>query len=151
MKIIVIVDIDWTISNVGDRKKYIEKYPKDLDSFFKTTNEDTPIIEMVELIQNLSFFYYIIFCTGRHELLRDETECWLKKYLQIQSEYIVLMRKNGDMRHDVVVKPELIRKYGIDFNSIAFVLEDRTCMVKAYREMGLLVLQVADYDQLNRY
>jgi hypothetical protein len=52
------------------------------------------------------------------------------------------MRKDGDLRSDTIVKPELIQEAGINFEDIAFVLEDRACMVKTYRELGLRVFQV---------
>ena len=54
------------------------------------------------------------------------------------------MRKNNDHRHDIEVKPELLKEAGIKLDSIAFVLEDRNSMVKKWRELGLICLQVAD-------
>ena len=54
------------------------------------------------------------------------------------------MRKNNDHRHDSEVKPELLKEAGIKLDSIAFVLEDRNSMVKKWRELGLICLQVAD-------
>jgi hypothetical protein len=43
MKFIVIVDIDGTISKVGDRIKYLKQDPKDWESFYKDCFEDEPI------------------------------------------------------------------------------------------------------------
>ena len=47
-------------------------------------------------------------------------------------------------RHDTVTKPELLKNAGIKLDSIAFVLEDRNVMVKKWRELGLICLQVAE-------
>jgi hypothetical protein len=56
------------------------------------------------------------------------------------------MRKNDDHRHDTEVKPELLRENGIGLETIAFVLEDRNSMVKKWRDLGLICLQVAEGD-----
>ena len=58
----------------------------------------------------------------------------------------VLMRPDGDHRHDTDIKPELLEKAGIDLDTIAFVMEDRNSMVKKWRDMGLICLQVAEGD-----
>jgi hypothetical protein len=59
---------------------------------------------------------------------------------------MILMRPDGDKRHDTEVKPEMLNKFGVDLNEIAFVLEDRNSMVAKWRELGLKCLQVADGD-----
>lgn len=149
MKKIVIVDIDGTISKVGDRIKYLKQTPKDWDSFYNDCFEDEPIWNIVDLVYNLYLqSYYIVFCTGRRESCRQKTLNWFNKHFEpeIAKFSALLMRPNKDHRHDTEVKPELLEKAGIDFNSIAFVLEDRNSMVKRWRELGLTCLQVADGD-----
>jgi hypothetical protein len=78
--------------------------------------------------------------------VRKQTESWIKKYFDAAWERAVLMRKDCDLRPDIIVKPELIREAGIDFNDIAFVLEDRNSMVAEYRRLGLICLQPFDGD-----
>ena len=58
----------------------------------------------------------------------------------------LLMRKDGDFRHDSIVKPELIENSWFDSNIIAFILEDRDSMVNEWRELGFTCLQVAKGD-----
>jgi hypothetical protein len=153
-KNIVIVDIDGTISKPGERLKYLQQDPKDWDSFYADCFDDEPIPEMVELVKNLSFgegidgLYEIIFCTGRRECVRDKTINWLYAHLDLypMNDDELLMRKDGDLRPDAIVKPELIREAGIDFNDIAFVLEDRNSMVAEYRRLGLICLQPFNGD-----
>jgi hypothetical protein len=68
---------------------------------------------------------------------------WIDRWIPFHAcKSNLLMRKDGDLRSDTIVKPELIREAGINFDDIAFVIEDRACMVKKYRELGLRVLQV---------
>lgn len=145
MKNIVIVDIDGTVSKVGDRLKHLQKEPPDWDAFYEDCFEDEPVPEMVKLVDNLFllFQYRIIFCTGRRESVRKKTEKWLKANLSSQWDLEILMRHDGDHRHDTEVKPELLLEAGIDLNDIAFVLEDRKSMVDKWRELGLICLQVA--------
>jgi hypothetical protein len=144
-KNIVVVDIDGTISKVGDRLKYLQQNPTNWDSFYESCFEDDPIIEIVELVKHLEKKYQILYCTGRRESVRKITVNWIDNF--IGSNYIaILMRPNGDKRHDTEVKPEMLNKFGIELDNVAFVLEDRNSMVNKWRELGLKCLQVADGD-----
>ena len=149
MKRIVIVDIDGTISKVGERLKYLTQEPKDWDSFYNDCFEDEPIIEMVDLVYDLYLQrYQLVFCTGRRESCREKTINWFNKHFEpeIAKYSKLLMRPNKDHRHDSEIKPELLKNAGIELDSIAFVLEDRNSMVQKWRELGLICLQVADGD-----
>ena len=147
MKKIVIVDIDGTISKVGDRLKYIQQVEPDWDKFYDACFEDEPIHEIIELVKTLARNYKIIFCTGRRESVRGTTRKWLDRHLSIRyMDNRLLMRPNGDKRHDTRVKPEQLKKAGIHLDEIAFVLEDRNSMVGKWRSLGLKCLQVAEGD-----
>jgi hypothetical protein len=140
-KKIVIVDIDGTVSKVGDRLKYLQMDNPDWDSFYDSCFEDDPIVEIVDLVKTLNNFYDVIFCTGRRESVREITVNWL---INQGLNGILLMRPNGDKRHDTDVKPEQIVEFGIKFEEIAFVLEDRNSMVAKWRELGVKCLQVEE-------
>lgn len=147
MKNVVIVDIDGTISKVGERLKYLKQEPKDWGSFYNDCFDDEPIPEMIRLVDTLCHKYSLVFCTGRRSSVRDKTILWIQKYFP---EYFytqaLLMRPNGDMRHDTEVKPELLEVAGYTPDNVAFILEDRTSMVKKWRELGFTCLQVAEGD-----
>ena len=137
MKNIVIVDIDGTISKVGDRLKYLTDFnPPDWDSFYEACDEDEPIQEITNLVKVLSENYSIVFCTGRRESVRIKTDLWLIEQFGIHY-FPLIMRPDGDFRHDTEVKPEMLNKHGINLDEVAFVLEDRNSMVQKWREMGL--------------
>lgn len=147
MKKIVIVDIDGTISKVGERIKYLEQEPKDWDSFYNDCFEDEPIPEIIDLVNTLIPKYYLVFCTGRRESVRETTVKWLKQNINTKAAVyplLLIMRPNDDHRHDTIVKPEQLFKENIKLDDIAFILEDRDSMVKKWREMGLKCLQVAE-------
>ena len=144
---IILVDIDGTISKVGDRLKYLQQDKPDWDNFYEDCFEDEPIRDIIELIEILFKSYHcykIVFCTGRRESVRKKTLTWINKHLCLFGDFELLMRPDKDFRHDTEVKPEQIQKAGIKYEDIAFVLEDRDSMVKKWREMGLRCLQVAE-------
>lgn len=144
---IVVVDIDGTISQIGDRIKYLQQEPKDWDAFYRDIFDDKPIPEMVLLVKALSMHYRIVFCSGRREQCREKTMNWMYKHFYSWfSSDDVLLRKDGDLRSDTVVKPELLVKAGINFEDIEFILEDRKCMVDKWRELGIRCLQVDEGD-----
>ena len=144
-KNIVVVDIDGTIAKVGDRLKYLQQEKKDWDAFYEHCDEDEPIKDIIELIELMQIHEYnIVFCTGRRESVRKKTEYWLFKNIWCLREYKLLMRKDGNWRHDTEVKPELLQKAGITPDKVYFILEDRDSMVAKWRELGYRCLQVAD-------
>ena len=149
MKRIVVVDIDGTISQVGERLKYLKQEPKDWDSFYNDCFEDEPIEEMIDLVYSLYLQgYQLVFCTGRRESCREKTLSWLYRHFEseVPASSVLLMRPDNDHRHDTEIKPMLLKRAGINMNSIDFVLEDRNSMVQKWRELGLRCLQVAEGD-----
>ena len=146
-KKIVLVDIDGTVAKMGDRLKHILSKEKDWDAYYSDDFDDEPIQDIVELVGNLSQHYTIVFCTARSAVVRLKTITWcLKHFGQSAVNTMLLMRKENDHRVDTIVKPESVKEAGIALKDIAFVLEDRTSIVKKWRKLGLTVLQVADGD-----
>lgn len=143
---IVIVDIDGTIAKVGDRLNLITGSTKDYDAFYDACDQDEPICDIIKLVIMLAKNNNIVFCTGRRECVREKTKLWIKKHIPQLDKYVLLMRGDGDKRHDTEVKPELLKSANIDLNSIYLVLEDRDSMVSLWRNMGITCLQVADGD-----
>lgn len=144
-KNIVVVDIDGTIAKVGDRLKYLQQEKKDWDAFYEHCDEDEPIDEMCQLVADLFVLGRdIVFCTGRRESVREKTRNWLTQNVISTYDDELLMRKDGDWRHDTEVKPELLHKAGIMPDDVYFILEDRDSMVAKWRELGYRCLQVND-------
>jgi len=153
MKDIIVVDIDGTISIVGDRLEYLKEDPPNWDDFYENCGEDKPNQNVIETVQQLgandghydpSPIYDIVYCTGRRESVREKTMDWLLKYgLPYPSHHELLMRPDGDHRHDTELKPELIEPYK---DRILCILEDRNSMVKKWRELGYTCLQVQEGD-----
>jgi len=143
MKKYVVVDIDGTLSKIGPRLKYITEKPKNWDAFYDTCDEDEPVQVIIDLVRLLAAEYTIIICSTRRESTRRKTIEWLWQN-NVYPAYRVLLRKDKDVRHDTIVKPELLEDAGIEFDEIALVLEDRKIMVQKWRGLGICCLQVAD-------
>jgi hypothetical protein len=150
-KNIVVVDIDGTLSRPGERLKYIKQEPKDWDAFYEDCFEDEPIYPILELVVRLEKAgYLILFCTGRRECCRKKTEFWFYQNMRELCDHTLLMRKDGDEREDTEVKPELLHdlfnRSLMTKDDVALILEDRSSMVKKWRELGYTCLQVAEGD-----
>lgn len=149
-KDIIICDIDGTIAVVGERLRYLQHKPVDWEAFYNDCFEDEPIEEICSLVESMfGAGYKIIFLTGRRSSVEDKTRAWIDNHLpKLKGCYTLLMRDNGDYRHDVEVKPEkLMRSLSPgELERIAFFLEDRNSMVAKWRELGYRCLHVAEGD-----
>jgi len=146
---IVLVDIDGTLTIVGNRLQFLEA--EDWDSFYAACGEDEPVRPIIELVQLLEKSYTIVYCTGRPEKVRNVTKKWLSYYVYGKPSYEIpdknlLMRKDHDFRHDIIVKPEEINNAWFSSDQIEYILEDRDSMVAKWRELGFTCLQVAKGD-----
>lgn len=136
----IIVDIDGTIAEMGDRSPYD----------WNKVSDDTPHEIIIDLVYayNLMAGVTVKFLSGRDASCFDATYEWLTR----QFEYEVLdpsnlhMRSAGDMRKDSVVKEELYRENIEGKFNVDFVLDDRNQVVEMWRSLGLRCLQVAEGD-----
>lgn len=135
----VIVDLDGTISTKGDRGWY---------DYLKVSG-DSPIGPIIRLVRMLhSNGINIVFCTGREDICRKQSIDWIRKHVFMSDSVPVeiYMRESGDRRPDHVVKLEILKNQILPRHEIWFVLDDRSSVVKMWREAGLTCLQVAEGD-----
>lgn len=126
----------------SDRLKYLTGQ-KDWDSFYEACGEDSVNEPVAEIFRIMKLHYKVKIVTGRRESVKAKTMEWLTKNNLMTPYYDIHMRKNGDTRHDTIVKPELVADF---IGDILMVFEDRNSMVKKWRELGITCLQVADGD-----
>jgi hypothetical protein len=152
-----IIDIDGTVANIEHRLHYIEKSPKDWDAFFKACVYDKPIEPMFKMLHHLDLGKALntkfIYVTGRPERSREDTMIWLTKphnlgtdgsYWNLPYPKILYMRQEGDYREDCLVKKEILQRIREDGFEPILAFDDRTQVVKMWREEGIQCLQVAD-------
>tara|TARA_R100001129_G_scaffold1007_2_gene875 strand:+ start:224 stop:817 length:594 start_codon:yes stop_codon:yes gene_type:complete len=175
---LIICDIDGTIANIEHRLHYIKGPKKDWDSFTKMCVFDEPYKDVIEILDSLIHgwtwdvcganereFYFF---SGRSEVVRKETEEWLKKHIPIIAEHDykdweLHMRKEGDYRPDTTIKYEMMYELKITPDDVLCILDDRQSVVDMWRQEGFRCLQVdawkeepkrhhlmdADLDDLN--
>lgn len=98
-----------------------------------------PVAAVLEAMSKAG--YYIIFCSGREDKYREQTERFLKKHLSCPWE--LHMRKSDDMRKDNVIKAEIYDGQIAPNYNVSFVLDDRNQVVDFWRSRGLQCWQVA--------
>lgn len=135
----VMVDIDGTVAiHTGVRDPYdTSKYHLD------KTNDN--VINLIARESDCGS--RVIFCSGRDEEFREVTEKWIDdNVLDHEDGWQLFMRPQGDRRNDAIVKLELFDKHIRDNYNVLRVYDDRDRVVRAWRSIGLTVLQVAPGD-----
>jgi len=158
-KRIVICDLDGTLALGEHRLHFIDpRTPQglpdttkkqDWDSFYEACDQDDPnwpIIYMVRILEATG--HKIIIVTGRSAKVGQKTMDWLKNFKV--PYHGLFMRQEGDFQPDHAMKKKWYEAYceanAVRPGDVSFVLEDRTQVVKMWRELGLTCLQVANGD-----
>lgn len=130
----IICDIDGTLAHMTDRSPY------DWSRVYQ--DEVDPIIR--KLLDTIKYKYFIILTSGRDEICREETNKWLREN---DVPYgMLLMRPEGDIRKDSIIKREIFETHIRPYYNVEFVLDDRNQVVEMWRSLGLKCLQVAEGD-----
>lgn len=127
----IIVDIDGTIAHMKGRSPY------DWDR----VGEDECDTIIKGIVNSYDNYGVVIVMSGRDASCRAITEKWLNDNNIVWDT--LLMREEGDMRKDSIVKRELFDTYIARHYFIEYVLDDRQQVVDMWRDMGLKCLQVA--------
>jgi len=158
MKNVIVCDLDGTLANCEHRVHHVQKADgnglkrkPDWDAFYAGVREDEvndAVYKVLAMFTSYEGFRYdIIFCTGRPERCRADTEWWFREVLNMSTEakygFQMLMRADGDFRADYIVKQEILDKY-IPKDRVLFVLDDRQQVVDMWRRNGLTCFQVAE-------
>lgn len=125
----IIVDVDGTLAHkcnrdIYDASKAINDY---LDK------------EVVRIVDVFGLTHKILITSGRSEKFRTVTEQWLLKN-KVHYDRL-LMRSEGDVRPDEVVKEEIFWKDIDPKYQVDLVLDDRPKVCRMWRDIGLKVLQ----------
>ncbi len=130
----ILCDIDGTLAHMKDRSPY--------DWGRVDTDEVDPTIK--NLLDVLKDKYFIILVSGRDEVCRERTEKWLRG--NDITYGMLLMRPEGDIRKDSIIKRELFETHIRPYYNVELVLDDRNQVVDMWRSLGLKCLQVAEGD-----
>lgn len=140
---IVIFDIDGTVADISHRLHWIDSKPKNWQAFYSAMDKDQPIDSMCELARRShAAGDTVLFCTGRSQDYRTETETWLAA--QGLKYSALFMRPRHDFRKDFEVKLDLLNRMRALFGEPDLVFEDRQQVVDMWRSQGIRCLQVAE-------
>lgn len=138
----IICDLDGTLTDTSHRLHHVKGPKKDWDAFFDGIPDDPivgPVADIVDMYA--ADGVAILLCSGRPEKCREKTQEWLNKN---DVEYTQLyMRPDDDWRPDHIVKSQILDGILADGYEPIFVLDDRSSVVKMWRERGLTCLQCA--------
>jgi predicted kinase len=133
---VVLVDIDGTVALMNGRSPYD----------WSRVGEDNPNEAVIAAVRAMhAAGHGIVFCSGRDEVSRAETEAWLDLHVGVPYEAL-FMRPEGDSRKDAIVKREIFDRQVRDRWRVVGVFDDRQQVVRMWRELGLTVFQVAEGD-----
>lgn len=143
MKYAIIVDIDGTLANCDHRKHFMEQKPKDWDSFYRESVNDSVNHWCSYLLREIfeKNDLTILLVTGRPAQYRSSTQDWLEQE-EICYAYL-FMRQRGDFRKDAIVKQEIYEREIKGKYEVVFVIDDRRQCVDMWRAQGLVCLQCA--------
>jgi phosphatidate phosphatase PAH1 len=129
----IICDIDGTISLMNGRSIY------DVDSVH-TDSLNIYVANLVATYKQIGV--EIIYITCRDISCYNQTKSWLQdKNLWCDNQKLYMRPKNEN-KSDNEVKLDLYNELIKDKYYVCFVLEDRDSVVKMWRDLGLLCLQV---------
>ncbi|GID94821.1 AAA family ATPase [Amorphoplanes digitatis] len=133
---VVLVDIDGTVALMNGRSPYD----------WGRVGEDAPNPAVIAAVRAMhAAGHAIVFCSGRDEECRAETQAWLDLYVAVPYEGL-FMRPAGDSRKDAIVKREIFDQEIRDRWRVIGVFDDRQQVVRMWRALGLTVFQVAEGD-----
>jgi tRNA uridine 5-carbamoylmethylation protein Kti12 len=148
----IICDLDGTLCNIDHRRHLVEKgvcKKSNWKEFFNEMVKDSVNSWCQDIINN----YYdsnsvvntdVILCSGRPSDYEKLTTTWLdENYISFNK---LFMRERNDFRPDTLIK-RIIYRFNIKpLYDILFCIDDRKCVVDAYRKEGLVVLDCSGED-----
>ena len=133
-----VLDIDATLSDTSKRIHFIERKPKDWDSFFERAKDDAVLEEGLAVATTLAADHEIVYLTGRPERTRRITEQWLKDNGFPAGK--VYMRGNTDRRPSMLMKLSRLKRLA-EQRPVAVLVDDDLSVVKAAEKAGYTVMR----------
>lgn len=158
----IIFDIDGTLANTSHRVHHVKNGNKNWDAFFGKMGEDTPVLGVTWLAEELAHGVrvggvtaHLFLVSGRPDSYRAVTVAWLHENVPMLFDMseALLMREAGDHRSDVEVKREILKGIQGQGYDVRLAIDDRPSIIKMWQDEGIPVLQVPnpDWDETPGY
>ena len=149
---VIISDLDGTLANINHRLHFVKSEgKKNWKAFFDAIPNDKvniPVFDILDKFWNHEHdSKHVIFCSGRPDNYRKQTEEWLKDHFDtffVKKNYEVYMRPRNDFRRDDIVKEILLDFEILTRYTPYMIFDDRDQVIKMWRRRGFTCLQVQD-------
>lgn len=121
---LIVVDIDDTLSDTTHREHYLEKEPKDWRGFLQPSEvqKDPPILAAQPITKRMVLAgHEVVLLTGRSARLYETTHEWLKAHFMWLAGRPLHMRADGDYRPAAHVKIDKLRLMGAENRDFMFI------------------------------
>ncbi len=144
-RLVVLVDLDGTLTNPEERLHYVQGHSKkNWDKFFEEVDHDPPVEAVAKWVRELAKEFCVVLVSGRPiDKAGAKTLWWLRHY-RIPYEHL-FMRRGGDRRPDTDTKAEILRDLlrMMPKEKILFAIDDRPSVVEqVWRRNGIRVFPV---------
>jgi len=130
---VVVFDIDGVLADVRHRLRFVERKPKDWDSFFAAMDDDGPLADGIALaLDRAAEGCRIVYLTGRNEDYRSLTRDWLDRHGLPKGRLV--MRRADDRRPARVFKPAALRRIARDAQVVSVVDDDEAVVAVLLRD-----------------
>lgn len=138
----VIVDVDGTLVDVTGVRHYVLDDPrrKDFHHFHLGAAYCPPVDGTIESVQAMARAgFKVIVVTARARQWEYLTRIWLRKWGVPHDE--LHMRRNGDMRGDVLVKAEILARLREKYD-IRLAYDDNPSIIALWEREGIPVIEI---------
>lgn len=134
LPVCVIIDVDGTLAHMTGRGAFEwERVGED--------SVDLAVRAVVNDTYSTSRAKVFVF-SGRDSVCEKQTRKWLAD--NSVSYDVLVMRQQGDMRKDTIVKKEMFDEHINGKYNVLYVIDDRPSVCRMWRSLGLKVLQVGN-------
>jgi len=141
----IICDLDGTLADCLHRMHHIMG-KRDWPAFFAGIKDDTPNKWCADILNGLRKQYEIVYCTGRTEEYRKQTQHWLTKHgLWQMCRGNLIMRPSGDYRKGPIIKETLLDFEILTKFKPCLMIDDNKDIVAMWRKRGYTCLDCGSY------
>lgn len=156
MKPLYIFDLDGTLALIQHRRHFVERErgKQDWKAFYAACVDDQPNAPVIRVMESLRRFADIWIFSGRSDEVRASTVDWLVQHTSFaRSDFdcafgtqdVLTMRAEGDYTPDDVLKRQWLDSMLPDDRvRLVAVFDDRSRVVRMWRDAGVTCFQVAD-------
>lgn len=136
----ILIDLDGTLVDCSHRIHHFHN--KEYDDFFNKIPLDIPNSWCLEVIDSFKATHKILLITARPLKTTLLTRSWLVRHGIYHDQLFIT--SSGMFISDDEIKRRMYKDRVAPFYKVSFVIDDRSHVVKMWRDLGLVCLQCAE-------